>query len=53
VLADSLVHPRAEVRAHAVWAAARLGLRGLLPVTDGHEMVRDELEHLPPLREPA
>jgi hypothetical protein len=38
------------LRAHAVWAAARLGLHALIPVTDNHEMVRDELAHLPTLR---
>ena len=38
------------LRAHAVWAAARLGLTSLIPVTDDHEMVRDELAHLPTLR---
>ena len=52
-LADALAHPRAEVRAHAVWAAARLGHRELLPAADPDGMVRDELEHLPPLREHA
>jgi epoxyqueuosine reductase len=38
------------LRAHAVWAAARLGLTSLIPVTDSDEMVRDELAHLPTLR---
>ncbi|MEY4366073.1 MAG: tRNA epoxyqueuosine(34) reductase QueG [Actinomycetota bacterium] len=52
-LAGALAHPRAEVRAHAVWAAARLGLRAMLPAADPDAMVRDELAHLPPLREPA
>ena len=32
-------------------AAARLGHRELLPAADPDGMVRDELEHLPPLRE--
>lgn len=38
------------LRAHAVWAAARLGFTSLIPVTDSHEMVREELAHLPTLR---
>jgi hypothetical protein len=33
-----------------VWAAARLGLRGLLPADDPDGMVRDELSRLPALR---
>ncbi len=38
------------LRAHAVWAAARLGFTTLIPVTDADEMVRAELAHLPTLR---
>ena len=49
-----LVHPRAEVRAHAVWAAARLGLTEAVERVrrggDDAPEVGDELAHLPPLR---
>ena len=41
---------RAVIRAHAVWAAARTGLHGLLPADDPDPMVRDELSRLPALR---
>jgi hypothetical protein len=41
----------AELRAHAVWAAARLGLTSLLDTSDNHEMVQFELAHLPALRD--
>ena len=39
------------LRAHAIWAAARLGLHSLIPTDDTDEEVRDELSHLPALRE--
>ena len=39
------------LRAHAVWAAARLGLHSLLPPSDTDAMVHDELSHLPALRD--
>ena len=39
------------LRAHAVWAAARLGLHSLLPSSDTDAMVHDELSHLPALRD--
>ncbi|MEY2967193.1 MAG: tRNA epoxyqueuosine(34) reductase QueG [Actinomycetota bacterium] len=41
------------LRAHAVWAAARLGLGSLLNVVwnDPSTVVRDELAHLPTLRD--
>ena len=42
-------HP--ELRAHAVWAAARLGLTALLDIGDNSEMVQFELAHLPALRD--
>jgi len=42
-------HP--ELRAHAVWAAARLGLTALLDPSDNNEMVQFELAHLPALRD--
>ena len=44
-------HPRSELRAHAVWAAARLGLTDLINYEDSDPMVRDELLNLPTLRE--
>lgn len=44
-------HTRSELRAHAVWAAARLGLSHLINHEDSDSMVRDELLHLPTLRE--
>jgi len=44
-------HPQSELRAHAVWAAARLGLSHLINHEDSDSMVRDELLHLPTLRE--
>jgi epoxyqueuosine reductase len=44
-LASALVHPQALVRAHAVWAARRLGCDDLLPlvVDDPDPLVREEL----------
>ena len=49
-----LAHPRPEVRAHALWAAARLGLADVVEAHrisgDGAAEVVDELAHLPPLR---
>lgn len=45
-----LSHEREELRAHAVWAASRLGLRHLLHFDDPSPIVVDELENLPPLR---
>ncbi|MCE2735218.1 MAG: tRNA epoxyqueuosine(34) reductase QueG [Ilumatobacteraceae bacterium] len=45
-----LSHERPELRAHAVWAAARLGLSHLLHTDDPHPMVVTELQNLPPLR---
>lgn len=46
-----LSHSRSELRAHAVWAAARLGLTELINHEDSDPMVRDELLNLPTLRE--
>lgn len=48
-----LGHEREELRAHAVWAAARLGLDGLLATVtdDPSPMVRDEMTRLPTLRD--
>ena len=52
-LESALADPRPVLRAHAVWAAARLGLHHLLPQADPDPLVADELAHLPPLREPS
>jgi epoxyqueuosine reductase len=48
VLRRFLAHPRALLRAHAVWAAARLGLQELLASVAGDDdpLVRDELAAL-------
>ena len=43
VLADYLRHHDPVLRAHAVWAAARLGLRHLMPASDPHPDVQREL----------
>lgn len=45
-----LSHERDELRAHAVWTAARLGLTHLLHFDDPSPIVVAELENLPPLR---
>jgi len=45
-----LSHERPELRAHAVWTAARLGLNSLLHFDDPDELVGEELAHLPTLR---
>jgi epoxyqueuosine reductase len=45
-----LSHEREELRAHAVWAAARLGLTNLLHFDDPSPIVVAELQNLPPLR---
>ena len=50
VIRRYLSHERPELRAHAVWAAARLGLNSLLHEDDPHELVAEELAHLPTLR---
>ena len=47
-----ITHGHAAVRAHAVWAAARLGLTSLIPATDSDPVVAEELANLPALREP-
>jgi len=44
VLADYLRHDDPVLRAHAVWAAARLGLRHLMPASDPHPDVQLEIE---------
>jgi epoxyqueuosine reductase len=50
LLQTYLSSPEPVLRAHAVWAAARLGLFALLPSSDDNEMVRSELSRLPALR---
>ncbi|HUQ39308.1 MAG TPA: tRNA epoxyqueuosine(34) reductase QueG [Acidimicrobiales bacterium] len=51
-ITDALGHPDGLVRAHAVWAAARLGLTRLLHLVadDADPAVRDELDALPAAR---
>ena len=46
-----LSHEQPELRAHAVWTASRLGLGAFLDFTDNNEMVQNELNHLPALRD--
>jgi epoxyqueuosine reductase len=46
-----LSHPSAVLRAHATWAAARLGMQSMLFWDDPDPMVQDELANLPALRE--
>lgn len=50
VIARYLAHDNDMLRAHAVWAAARLGLVDLLPGDDASDVVRAELRNLPPAR---
>jgi hypothetical protein len=38
------------LRAHAIWSAARLGHRDLIPVADESPIVQAELAHLPKVR---
>ena len=45
-----LRHPDAMLRAHAVWAAARLGLNDLIDKNDVDELVRAELAVLPSVK---
>jgi len=47
VLINYLEHPDPMLRAHAVWAAARLGLGHLIPYHDTAPLVVDELSRLP------
>ena len=53
VLSAYLEHPDPMLRAHAVWAAARLNLGRLIPFHDTAPLVIDELSHLPEPRVPA
>ncbi|MFA5774164.1 MAG: tRNA epoxyqueuosine(34) reductase QueG [Ilumatobacteraceae bacterium] len=50
VLCAYLEHPDPMLRAHAVWAAARLNLGHLIPFHDTAPLVVDELLHLPESR---
>ncbi len=45
VLRDYLEHAEPLLRAHAVWAAAQLGLDHMLPYSDPDPLVSDELDH--------
>jgi hypothetical protein len=38
------------LRAHAIWSAARLGHRDLVPITDESPIVQAELAQLPEVR---
>lgn len=49
-IARSLVDDDPFVRAHAVWAAARVGHVDLVPADDPSDVVRDEMRHLPTAR---
>lgn len=51
LLMTYLASPEPILRAHAAWAAARLGLHSFIPTDDTDEMVRNELAHLPALRD--
>lgn len=45
-----LANDQGVLRAHAVWAAARLGLVHLIDYSDQDDLVRAELADLPPMR---
>jgi hypothetical protein len=45
-----LSHERPELRAHAVWAAGRLGLGSMVHTDDPDPLVVDEMQNLPALR---
>jgi epoxyqueuosine reductase len=49
-IARYVAHPEAILRAHATWAAARLGLRHLINEHDDDQLVIEELRLLPPQR---
>lgn len=51
ILRQYLSHQHPILRAHAVWAVARLGLREMLFWDDPDQMVQDELANLPALRD--
>ena len=50
VIARYLSHGNDMLRAHAVWAGARLGMADMLPRADESDVVRAELHDLPPAR---
>ena len=50
IVATYLEHPDPMLRAHAVWAAARLGLHELIPMHDTAPLVIEELRDLPEVR---
>jgi hypothetical protein len=43
-------HAEPILRAHAIWSAARLGLREFIPATDEDPTVVEELRNLPEVR---
>ena len=43
-------HAEPMLRAHAIWSAARLGLREFIPATDEDSTVAEELRNLPEVR---
>jgi epoxyqueuosine reductase QueG len=47
VIVRYLNHPQPVLRAHAVWAAARLNLRHHINFADNDPLVADELRSLP------
>jgi hypothetical protein len=49
-IARSIADADPVIRAHAVWAAARIGHLDLVPVDDPDEAVKAELRVLPPRR---
>lgn len=51
ILRRYLSHDHPVLRAHAVWAAARLGRRDMLFWDDPDQMVQEELANLPALRD--
>ncbi|GDX33948.1 epoxyqueuosine reductase [Actinomycetes bacterium] len=50
ILKRYLVDREPILRAHAVWAAARLGLKQFLPTTDSDPIVQAELDSLPSVK---
>ena len=50
VLKRYLIDREPILRAHAVWATARLGLNNLLPSKDSDPIVQDELDSLPSVK---
>jgi epoxyqueuosine reductase len=50
VLSAYCLHEDPMLRAHAIWSAARLGHRDLVPITDESPIVQAELAQLPEVR---